>query len=57
MMLNIICQFNGATRVHRYLAMYYSECVCEGVLHEISVWIRVSKVGCPPLGRWDPSIF
>ena len=57
MMLNIICQFNGATRVHRYLAMYYSECVCEGVFHEISVWIRLSKVGCPPLGRWDPSIF
>ena len=44
MMLNVICQFNGDTRVHRYLAMYYSECVYEGVLHEISIWIRLSKV-------------
>ena len=44
MMLNVICQFNGDTRVHRYLTMYYSECVYEGVLHEISIWIRLSKV-------------
>ena len=56
MIVNVICQFNGAARVHRYLVTHYSECVCEDVLNEISIWIRLSRVGCPPLGRWDPFI-